>query len=93
MPGDDRQALFAVYLGGPVVEGRMGEDHEVVFVVAADEAAAKAAAKAKWRGAGRPHVDAVQRLEVVDGYRVLLGDAGVTGDQLFVADYNVEPFD
>jgi hypothetical protein len=29
--------LFAVHLGGSVAPGRMGEDHEVVFVVAADD--------------------------------------------------------
>jgi hypothetical protein len=28
----------------------MGEDHEVVFVVADDVASAKVAARAKWRG-------------------------------------------
>ena len=28
--------LFAAYLGGDVQEGRMGEDHEVVFIVGRD---------------------------------------------------------
>jgi hypothetical protein len=27
--------LFAVYLGGDLADGRMGEDHEVVFAVGA----------------------------------------------------------
>jgi hypothetical protein len=64
--------LFAVYLGGPVAPGRMGEDHEVVFVVAADDAQARVLAKAKWTGLGRCHVDAVQRLDEVDGHVVSL---------------------
>jgi hypothetical protein len=54
----------------------MGEDHEVVFVVAENGAAAKAAAKAKWAGAGRGHVDAVERLDVVDGFAVSLTATG-----------------
>ena len=62
--------LFAAFLGGPPGSGRMGEDHEVVFVVAEDGVAAKAAAKAKWGGAGRGHVDAVERIDVIDGYEV-----------------------
>jgi hypothetical protein len=68
--------LYAAFLGGPAPDGRMGEDHEVVFVVAEDGKAAKAAAKAKWGGSGRPHVDAVQRVDVVDGYSVALAATG-----------------
>ena len=68
--------LYAAYLGGPPSGGRMGEDHEVVYVVAPDGGAAKAAAVAKWRGAGRGHVDAVERIDVVDGYEVSLAPAG-----------------
>jgi len=64
--------LFVVYLGGKVAEGRMGEDHEVVVVVAGDAPAARKAAKAKWRGIGDPHVDAVQELDVVDRHKVCL---------------------
>jgi hypothetical protein len=64
--------LFAVYLGGPVAPGRMGEDHEVVFVVAADDAEVEVLAKAKWTGVGRCHIDAVQRLDQVDGHAVSL---------------------
>lgn len=62
--------LFVVYLGGKVAEGRMGEDHEVVVVVAMDVVAARKAAKAKWSGLGDPHVDAVQQLDRIDGYQV-----------------------
>ena len=64
--------LFVVYLGGKVAEGRMGEDHEVVVVVANDAPGARKAAKAKWRGIGDPHIDAVQELDVVDQHKVQL---------------------
>jgi hypothetical protein len=68
--------LYAAFLGGPAPDGRIGEDHEVVFVVAEDGAAAKSAAKAKWGGAGRGHVDAVVRVDVVDGFSVGLTPTG-----------------
>lgn len=70
--------LYAVYLGGDFEQDRMGEDHEVVLVVAEDDQAAKVAARAKWRGFGRPHIDALRRIERVDGYDVVLrpGEAG-----------------
>jgi len=64
--------LFVVYLGGKTGEGRMGEDHEVVVVVAPDIVAARKAAKVKWCGIGDPHVDAVGELDVVDGHKVML---------------------
>ena len=48
----------------------MGEDHEVVFVVAEDMESARRAAKAKWGGDGRAHVDALTRLDVIDGFAV-----------------------
>jgi len=68
--------LFAAYLGGDPGPNRIGEDHEIVFVVAADEAAARRAAKAKWGGSGRPHVDALTRLDKIDGYAISLQEAG-----------------
>ena len=58
-----RVHLYAAYLGGDLGPGRMGEDHEVVFVVADDERSARRAAKAKWGGQGRPHVDALTRVD------------------------------
>jgi hypothetical protein len=64
--------LYAAFLGGPIAEGRMGEDHEIVFVVASSPEEAKASSKAKWSGVGRCHVDAVQRVDIVDGHRVSL---------------------
>jgi len=62
--------LYAAFLGGPVAAGRLGEDHEVVFVVASTPDEAKGLAKAKWSGAGRGHVDAIQRIDTVDGHVV-----------------------
>ena len=65
-----RVHLFAAFLGGELASGRMGEDHEVVFVVAEDVESARRAAKAKWGGGGRPHVDALTRLDMIDGFAV-----------------------
>ena len=65
----------------------MGEDHEVVFVVADDTASARQAAKAKWGGGGRGHVDAVTRLDMIDGYAVTLQQAG-SGDTTEMEGYN-----
>lgn len=62
--------LYVVYLGGPLAPGRIGEDHEVVLVIAEDEADARAKAKKKWRGDSRVHIDAVTRVNVVDGHKV-----------------------
>jgi Domain of Unknown Function (DUF1543) len=65
--------LFAVYLGGKLAANRLGEDHEVVFVVAPTQAAARKLARAKWQGVPEGvHIDAVQKLEILDGYRIVL---------------------
>ena len=79
--------LFAAYLGGELTPGRMGEDHEVVFVVAEDLPAARKAATAKWGGGGRAHVDALTRLDKVDGYAIALEQAG-NGDTMETIGYN-----
>jgi hypothetical protein len=79
--------LYAAYLGGPVVGGRMGEDHEVVMIVADDRDQAYSKAKAKWSGSGRSHVDALQRIEMVDGFRIELVPAGA-GDRTELHGYN-----
>lgn len=72
MPETARK-LYAVYLGGDPAGGRIGEDHEVVFVVSDDVQSARKAAKAKWRGDDpKPHVDMVQELDVVDGFEISL---------------------
>lgn len=84
--------LYAVLLGGSGGPGRLSEDHETVFVVADDLAAAKRQAKSKWQGHGRGHVDAITLIDIVDGHQVRLeitaGEAAVD----FLS-YNDEPFD
>jgi hypothetical protein len=65
----------------------MGEDHEVVFVVAEDMVSARRAAREKWRGDGDAHVDAVTRLDMVDGYGIGLEHRG-EGDATPMEDYN-----
>jgi hypothetical protein len=79
--------LFAAFLGGELSEGRMGEDHEVVFVVAEDMTSARRAAKQKWGGGGRGHVDALTRLDMIDGYAIELAASG-TGDATATEGYN-----
>jgi hypothetical protein len=79
--------LFAAFLGGELAPGRMGEDHEVVFVVAEDMQSARRAARAKWGGDGRAHVDALTRLDMIDGFAVGLEPAG-TGDDTETEGYN-----
>ena len=79
--------LFAAFLGGELAPGRVGEDHEVVFVVAEDMESARREAKAKWGGDGRPHIDALTRLDVIDGFAVGLEPAA-TGDIIETEGYN-----
>jgi len=68
--------LYAAYLGGPLDGGRMGEGHEVVLVVAADRDEATERALAKWRGAPPGHLDALVRIDRVDGHQVSLAEVG-----------------
>jgi hypothetical protein len=86
MPVDAPLKLFVVYLGGEVLPGRMGEDHEVVLVAATDAKSARAKAKRKWQGRGRAHVDSVAEVDRVDGHDVLLRPAADAGDRLSVDD-------
>jgi hypothetical protein len=79
--------LYAAFLGGPMAEGRMGEGHEVVLVVAEDLRDAKSKAKAKWGGLGRGHVDALQQIDMVDGFEVNLSLTG-EGDHTTLDSYN-----
>jgi hypothetical protein len=79
--------LFAAFLGGELTPGRMGEDHEVVFVVAHDMISARRAAKAKWGGDGRAHVDALTRIDMIDGYAIGLQETG-SGDHTSTEGYN-----
>ncbi len=74
-------------MGGDLTAGRMGEDHEVVFIVAEDVPSAREAAKAKWGGDGRPHVDALTRIDMVDGFAVGLERVGA-GDATETEGYN-----
>ena len=87
--------LFAVLLGGSGGHGRLAEDHETVFVVADDVTAAKAQAKAKWSGSGRPHVDALVPVDAVDGYAVTLVPAATAelGEPPEIVDFNDDPHD
>ena len=79
--------LFAAYLGGDLGRDRIGEDHEVVFVVAPDTLSARRAATAKWGGSGRAHVDALTRIDMIDGYAVTLEHTGA-GDATETEGYN-----
>ena len=65
----------------------MGEDHEVVFVVADDMISARRAAKAKWGGDGRAHVDALTRLDMIDGFTISL-EGGGAGDRTETEGYD-----
>jgi hypothetical protein len=80
--------LYVAFLGGELSPGRMGEDHEVVFVVAEDMKAARSAAKAKWGGEGRSHVDALTRLDMIDGHTITLGASTGSGDATETEGYN-----
>ena len=79
--------LFAAFLGGELGPGRIGEDHEVVFVVAEDMRTARQAARAKWGGDGRAHVDALTRLDRIDGYAIGL-EPSDQGDDTETEGYN-----
>jgi hypothetical protein len=84
--------LYAAYLGGPLADGRMGEGHEVVLVVAADRRDAEARATAKWQGTPPGHLDALERIVRVDGYDVTLAPStdpnGTAGDHLEMETFN-----
>jgi hypothetical protein len=84
--------LYAAYLGGPLADGRMGEGHEVVLVVAADRADAASRAVAKWQGTPPGHLDALERVVRVDGYDVTLtpavGADGALGDLFEMETFN-----
>ncbi len=83
--------LYAAYLGGDLADGRMGEDHEVVFVVGSNTADVRRRARAKWSGHGSAHIDAIQRLDRIDGFEVALNEVG--GDDQTTLDNNYDPAD
>ncbi len=70
--------LYVVFLGGKLGAGKLGEDHEVVLVVAPDVATARLQAKEKWNGVDKEsvHVDAIEEVSEVDGYAILVGPQG-----------------
>ena len=84
--------LYAVLLGGSGGPGRLSEDHETVFVVADDDKSAKRAAREKWSGYGKGHVDALEVVDVVDGFTITLAASSQTGTRHFHS-FNDEPFD
>ena len=57
----------------------------------ADAAEARSKAKARWQGKGKAHIDALQRIERVDGYDVIL-QPGLAGD-VIATDQTYEPAD
>lgn len=65
------QNLYAVLLGGKIREHHLMEDHHLVFVVAEDENEARKLAKRKWN-AEEIHIDGTQRLDIIDGYKIIL---------------------
>ena len=65
------QNLYAVLLGGKIRENHLMEDHHLVFVVAGDENQARQLAKKKWN-AENIHVDGTQKLNIIDGYKIIL---------------------
>ena len=69
------QKLYFAYLGGKMPANRLGEEHEVVFVVASDSAEAKRKAKEKWSGDVKEglHVDCLKEITEVDGWNITLG--------------------
>jgi hypothetical protein len=91
-PDDALPRLYAVYLGGDPAPGRLGEDHEVVFVVTPDPRTARGEARAKWTGADpKPHVDMVQELDAIDGYEVRLTHTGRVGSMAVDPTYEPTP--
>jgi hypothetical protein len=61
------------------------EDHHLVFVVAEDEKEARKLAKKKW-DAEDIHVDGVQKLNSIDGYKINLEKTDTSDD-----DFEVNP--
>ncbi len=70
--------LFVVFLGGKLQDGRVGEDHEVVPVVAEDSHDARVRARKKWKGLDQKsvHIDSMMELSSVDGHDVSLNRVG-----------------
>jgi len=74
--------LYAVLLGGKIREENLMEDHQLVFVVAANEKGARKLAKLKWPDAESIHVDGTQCIKQVDGYKISLEKGETLNDLL-----------
>ncbi len=59
----------------------------MVFVVAEDTTSARKAAQKKWGGDGGAHVDALTRLDMIDGHAITLMRSG-QGDTTSLEGYN-----
>jgi hypothetical protein len=90
-PSATSPELYVVYLGGDPAPGRLSEDHEVVVVVAQSVKDARAGARAKWRGLGKGHVDAVQTIRVVDGFEIRLEPSSLDNDVELDVTYEPDP--
>lgn len=77
--------LFAVLLGGKIRKNHLMEDHHLVFVVAENEIEARKLSKKKW-DAESVHIDGVQELNAVDGYKIDLQKIDKDGD-----DFQINP--
>jgi hypothetical protein len=66
-----KNRLYAVLLGGVSEGDNFMEAHQLEFVVAKSEEEAKRQAKSRW-SVEKLHVDGIRKLEIVDGYSVVL---------------------
>ena len=66
--------LYVVFLGGSLPPNRIGEDHEIVFVVAKNQMDAEIKAKQKWQGYTNygVHIDSIKKINEVDNYKLEL---------------------
>lgn len=80
--------LYIAYLGGKLGKSRVGEDHEVVMVVASSKDEAKDKARFKWKGIKPAHVDFMIEVEIVDGYKIILEKTNQDQKALFIDDWN-----
>ena len=79
----NEQTLYAVLLGGKIRKNHLMEDHHLVFVVAENETEARKSAKKKWN-ADTIHVDGVQKISKVDGYKIVLHKTDGQDDDLLI---------
>lgn len=75
--------LYSVLLGGKIRKNNLMEDHHLVFVVAENEIEARKLAKEKWN-AEDIHVDGTQKINMVDGYEIMLQKTEKQNDNLEV---------